>query len=267
MQGGNGELIMDAKGIKAIEKRGWIYALVDPRHDDPKLRIRYIGKTAEGLDRRLKRHLKEATLSKERCHRLNWIRSMIMENQNIHIEGIHEVPREELNALEIKEIGHFRSIGCSLVNETEGGDGMFGWIPNHETRKKMSESASKRRASEETRALLSRIRRGKNGRHHSQETKTKISLARQGMRLSEDHKRKISERLKCQIKSEVTKEKNRLSNIGSKSHFTKLTWDQVNTIRREYSGTHGEKAGFARNYGVSKNTIGRLLRQESWPIR
>ena len=79
-----------------------------------------------------------------------------------------------------------------LLNRTEGGDGSSGCCPNAKTR-----------------SLLSEKRRGSNnpnfGKHHSEETKTKIKEARKDYTHSEETRKKISERNKGRKHSEETK--------------------------------------------------------------
>ncbi len=53
---------------------------------------------------------------------------------------------------------------------------------------------------------------------------------------------------------------------GEKQHLAKLTEEKVAEIRREYvrgSRTHGQHA-LAQKYGVADNTIGFIVREETW---
>jgi uncharacterized protein YjcR len=52
-------------------------------------------------------------------------------------------------------------------------------------------------------------------------------------------------------------------------HEPKLTWDQVNTMRTNYrwhSSTYGCRA-LAEKYGVSTNTVHKIIRGETWKVR
>ncbi len=52
-------------------------------------------------------------------------------------------------------------------------------------------------------------------------------------------------------------------------HEPKLTWEQVNAIRRNYrwhSSTHGCKS-LAERYGVSTNTVHKIVRGKTWKPR
>jgi hypothetical protein len=108
-----------------------------------------------------------------------------------------------------------------LYNKTDGGEGSSGWVASDETRAKMS-AASKGRnigkiRSKETRAKISAANKGKpcwakgkklgpkhrakisafnKGKSWTLETRKKITSAIKGIPKSEEHKRKISEKLR-----------------------------------------------------------------------
>lgn len=85
------------------------------------------------------------------------------------------------------EIKMISAIGRrNLVNKTDGGDGLSGYIPTFEARSKMS--AAQR------------------GRKHSETTKRKIAAAHIGMKASNETKRKLSEKAKNRKASDETKE-------------------------------------------------------------
>ena len=57
--------------------------------------------------------------------------------------------------------------------------------------------------------------------------------------------------------------------ISGLIHEPKLTWDQVNEIRRLYvsqSRTHGLKA-MAEQYGVSMNNVHKIVRGKTWRVQ
>lgn len=85
--------------------------------------------------------------------------------------------------------------GC-LRNMTDGGEGMSGWIPSEETRRKQRSSNVGKKRSEETCHRNSQAQRGNKycvGRQLSEETRLKIAAALRGKPLSEETRRKISE--------------------------------------------------------------------------
>lgn len=51
---------------------------------------------------------------------------------------------------------------------------------------------------------------------------------------------------------------------GEKSSSAKLTWDQVDCIRREYVPGYGNRAIIRRQYGISKATLARILNGKIW---
>jgi hypothetical protein len=63
----------------------------------------------------------------------------------------------------------------------------------------------------------------------------------------------------------MTKHERRIAGL---IHKPKLTWDQVNEIRRKYvphSRTYGLKA-LADEFGVSMNNIHKILRGQTWKV-
>jgi len=74
-----------------------------------------------------------------------------------------------------------------LLNKTDGGEGVNGYIFSEENKRKLSEALK--------------------GKTRSEETKIKISEAHKGKTLSEEHRRKLSEAHKGKIFSEETRRK------------------------------------------------------------
>ena len=74
-----------------------------------------------------------------------------------------------------------------LLNKTDGGEGVNGYIFSEENKRKLSEALK--------------------GKTRSEETKIKISEAHKGKSLSEEHRRKLSEAHKGKIFSEETRRK------------------------------------------------------------
>lgn len=108
-----------------------IYVLRDPRTKE----IRYVGKTIQGLKKRLAAHLVRS--KKKRTHRDCWIASLLAVGFVPEIEAIatasHDWPEEER-----RWIAHFRSIGCVLTNQSDGGEGTPGITLSESWRRKRS---------------------------------------------------------------------------------------------------------------------------------
>lgn len=51
---------------------------------------------------------------------------------------------------------------------------------------------------------------------------------------------------------------------GEKNAAAKLTQTTVDSIRARFTGARGEKAAFAREFGVCASTIGAVLSGEHW---
>ncbi len=90
-----------------------IYALADNF-----LGVRYIGLTAKDLNYRLKQHLKDY---RHNFHKVNWVKKYRNEIKIMLIEdGINTL--QEAKEKEIYYIQVFKTIGCNLINATDGGD-------------------------------------------------------------------------------------------------------------------------------------------------
>ncbi len=157
----------------------FIYALLDPQTRE----FRYIGK-ADDPQSRFGEHLRE----KKRSHKSNWIQSLQSIGLNPILEIIDEVQKVEWQAAEAAYILFYKEQGSRLVNATPGGNGSgagqdhhgFGvkLPPNHCA--KLSVALKGRRLSIEHRAKLI-------GKHHSPETRARMSVARKGQKRSPEH--------------------------------------------------------------------------------
>jgi len=158
-----------------MKRRTSIYILIDPRNNS----IRYIGKTVQKLEYRLKQHLSEKSNHK----RATWIKSLKRENLVPVIKEIDYCDYTDSNNLEISWIEKYRFIGENLTNMTNGGDGTLGVTPTKEQRlarsiylkKKFSEGVI-------TPPML--------GKTHTQETKDKISRIHKNKIVSEEFREK-----------------------------------------------------------------------------
>jgi group I intron endonuclease len=168
-----------------------IYCLKDQKNN-----IRYIGKTVASLKERLRCHLKEASNISAKHHRATWIRHCLKNGFTPVIELLFEVSGDGC-AEEIETIAKYKKLGYSLVNSTDGGEGVTGYIPTEETLKKLSKSLKGRKVwnkgltgiySKETKSKWSQIRKGKIGprlgQSVTQETRLRQSKAKVGKKQS-----------------------------------------------------------------------------------
>ena len=180
--------------------------------------------------------------------------------------------KEQANEREIywiKEIGR-RDLGKGpLVNLTDGGDSIHGYIFTEDVTKKMSESRLGekngfygRKHSEESRMKMSASKKGKTthmkGKNLSDETKEKLRNINKGKVLSQETKEKISKANKGRCitghsQTEETREKIRLSCSGENNKRRKIVlqldmngnvireWPSVAEIKRSLGVCHVDK--------------------------
>jgi|SRR5579863_448394 len=120
-----------------IPKFGKIYGLCDPITKE----LRYVGETILPLKKRLALHI--SSRKRRRSHVTNWIKKLYSSGLRPEIFEIETVLVEELEEAEIWNIVYWKSLGCRLTNTTSGGEGVHGWVPSKETRKKLSQKIKK----------------------------------------------------------------------------------------------------------------------------
>lgn len=190
----------------------YIYSLLDPTND----LVRYIGWTSS-IDKRYKEHLKEAK-SGSKNHRCNWIRLLLSQNKFPIIKIIEEVPYSKRHEREIYWIAYYGRE--NLVNGSNGGEGNKGLVVSESVKKYLSDMFSgegnpfygKKHTEEAIEKMRNKI--------VSNDTKEKIRNAHLGKKLTEDHKKKISDTIRKnppflgKKHTEDSKKKNRDSHIG-----------------------------------------------------
>ena len=183
-----------------------IYALCDPLSQN----VRYVGKTVKKLEHRLSGHLTPNRLATN-THKNNWIRSLLDKGVKPEIFLLEEVPDAEWVFWEKWWIAYLSSLGVSLTNETEGGDGWeLGQKHKAESLEKMSKSQTGRKHSPETRAKISASNMGK---IMSESARVKMSLAKKNVPKSEEFKQAVSKKLKGRVFSEEHRKKLSLANM------------------------------------------------------
>jgi len=139
-----------------------------------------------------------------------------------------------------------------LVNKTDGGDGCLGLIHSDEAKLKMSIPNRGKIISEEQKIKVSEFHKGK---FVSKETRLKISEANKGEKNSR-YGKTISEDTRKKMISSAKR--------GSEKFSSKLTEEDVISIRKIYENKEHSHSKLAKIYGVSKNNIGSILNRNTW---
>jgi hypothetical protein len=173
-----------------------LYVLCDPSGE-----IRYIGKTAYRLEKRLYWHLREAKSHRDNSYRCNWIRSVLAKGCLPNACLIGEVEGDGCKE-EIAWIAYGKQEGWRLVNKTIGGDGSVGYRFTEEQRKRLSEAITGHKHSEETKIKMSASRMGHRGWsrgrtwRHKPESILKMREVQKGRIITVLHRKHISEACK-----------------------------------------------------------------------
>jgi len=206
----------------------------------------YIGLTTCDLKKRKKEHLFDAFNENNKSYKSAFPRAIRKYGESkIAWNILHEdIPCEDLPALEIKTIADYDSFRNGY-NSTEGGEGILGHKHTRESKAKISNS--------------------KIGKPLSQEHKNSISETHKGKKLSQEHKAKIGKASKGRKHTKESKNKISKANIGTKNSSAKLSWNEVALIRKSYKQNSNYSA-IGRTYGVSYETIARIIKNRTWKI-
>jgi hypothetical protein len=180
-----------------VEELGVIYALARSSKPDA---IRYVGKTTQPPERRIRQHLlkNDGRTAKDR-----WLSRLADDSDTVRLFVVESCRKSDLNEREIHWIAALKAAGHQLLNGTMGGDG---GEKTPETRAKLSAALKGRKQTDEFRAKLSAINKGKT--------------------LSPEHRQKIAEALKGKTRPPETIEKMRAAAIGNnyrRMHLDKLS--------------------------------------------
>jgi group I intron endonuclease len=141
---------------------------------------------------------------------------------------------------------------------------MFGKHLSEETKKKISEALTGLHIGEKN---------GMFGKHHTEEAKRKNREAHLGKQLSEETRKKISEANRGENNylfgkhpSEETRKKMSLAHSGENSQTAILTWPEVAEIREKYSAGGISQRKLAKEYGVTRGCIQRIIDFRSWKL-
>ena len=201
-----------------------------------KFSIRYIGAT-DNPKSRYRAHLRD----KSRCHRVNWIKSVLARGGRIEMSVIARVPSwAAWQDVEKRWIEHGIHSYWPLTNGTLGGDGVTGL--SGESKERMARTWI--------------------GRKHTEETKRKISAAIKGRKHTEEYKEYMRKIMSVRVFTEEHRARLSAASSGVAKVNRKLTVDMAHEIvRRLKTGEKGVK--LASEYGVNKRTIW-LIKSGRW---
>ncbi len=249
------------RAVNQGNRATYIYVLIDPRDGE----IRYVGKTVFMLEDRLNKHLRD----KHNNYRTRWIQSLVRQGLKPIIKLIETVPPDEDWAeRERYWIAYYRSIGANLTNFTDGGEGVPGWIPLKETRRRMSNGQRNRKPiTQITRQKLSIANKGRKspmigkrhsnaskekmcqahlGKKHSPETREKVRQARLGKPLSFEHREKLAQ---AKLGKEQSPEHIEKSRRGRMKPVVQYMMDGKTLVRVwESAKTAGEALGIRSSH-------------------
>lgn len=260
--------------------------------------IRYIGQTTGRLDKRLIHHHYDSKRLST-IHKSNWIRSVVDSCYEVVISPIET--NAEWGAAEIKWIKFYRDKGVDLVNTTDGGEGVIGYVRDAAWRLRRSElikgrpsGNSGKKLSEEQRRKISEAQRG---RVITPEQRAKISASLKGRKKTPEHIEKIAAANRKPVipptdEELAAKAARKFANLSARSkgkelsvehrqniasglataymegrrrgHMAKLTDDQVREIRVLLADPMTVQSYIAKRFGVSPAVISEIKSGKSY---
>ena len=148
-------------------------------------------------------------------------------------EGVSETKAFEMEVALISLLGR-KDLGTGILrNKTDGGEGVSGWVPREETKRKMSEKAI--------------------GRVPTEQARKRMSEARKGQKVSEETKRRVGEASKGRIHSEEARQKMSEAKKGNKNASKLTDVQRLEIVQRRKNGESTLK--LATEFGVSRRAI------------
>jgi len=102
------------------------------------------------------------------------------------------------------------------------------------------------------------------GVKHTKETKENMRIAQTGKKRSSEARKNQSIALKGRVFSDGHRRKLSERQRGELNHAALFTWEQVREIRRIISAKEQTQKELAGTYGVSRYTIGDIVRYKRW---
>ncbi len=217
-----------------IDKKYLIYGLIHPETKE----LRYIGFTSQNLVRRLCDHVSMKRLDTERSYKSSWIKSLLKIGLRPEIILIKESTKDTWQKDEIEIIKEYKEKGYRLTNLALGGQGAPGV--------KMSEAHKEK---------LRRINLGRpssrKGKHLSEETKLKISIAHTGRKWTKEQREKFN----------IYKNTEKFKEIISAPKLTlrRITEEQEKYAREQYFEKKKSLAQLSKELGISQGTLGKIV--------
>ena len=260
-----------------------IYGLCDPSTGQ----LRYIGK-ADNPARRLQNHLSEST-RKRFCHRHKWIASLADNGLSPELFEIERCAVSEWPETERFWIAYFRSIGCDLVNGSDGGEGNKNCKLSDITRNRMSQAHEGTRQSPEHRAACAKSRivglkrtpeqcaRMSESQRNSTYVKSAETRAKMSVSLSGEGNpffgKKHTDESKAKISAVKTGVPSGLKGIPhDKAHWSHLLKTYILTSPDGEEFTVSNLPLFCKERGLNRCNLlgvlaGRFKRSQKWAIR
>lgn len=138
----------------------YIYGMLDPRTKE----LRYVGKTAQSLEHRLRNHISRANLRSSR-HSSRWIAGIIASGEVPDIFEIEILPDiADWQSAERFWIEYFKSIGCRLTNISTGGESRSGIPMTAEQKENLRQKFKGRCFDDVWREKISKAKKGVPGK-------------------------------------------------------------------------------------------------------
>jgi hypothetical protein len=219
--------------------------------------VRYVGQTTRGLRARLslhRAHAKRGVKSQD----ASWIRKHDLQIEIILLEKCSSV--ESMNEREVHWIAWFRSIKDDMTNQLEGGGTGFRGMKRPDVSERMKGAGNPMYGKDRKELMIyarsfqttfsevtrERMSRAQTGRRHPPETREKMSASQIASWSPERH---ASASLK---------------HSGSGNAMSKITEEDVRTIRRTREETGLSYAKIGKQYGLGSEAVSMICRRHTW---